>query len=119
MKPETLQKRAIRAGIKRYKRSGEPITKEDLGSLKVQLVPEWVRIFLAVVGISLLVCGSGTISFENPVWNVLRLVSGTFLLLFAIFGVSKTFDGLFKTLDAGVSNGVTEAIVDGISSVFD
>lgn len=118
MKPEVIEKRAVKAGVMASKKLGHIVTPRELLSVRVQTMPVLFRIFLLLLGLMLM--GSawfGWPSDSNPV-QALEFIGGIFSFVFGIFGVRRTLSNVVDALEPLEFAGqVIELIADAVSGI--
>lgn len=117
-KTQKLLAKVEKAGVRQSLKAGQPIGREALLALKVQIVPAPVRWMLAVMA-----AGAGVGSYyctkhDSPGWGVLLGLGAVLLLVFAIFGIRRTLSKIVDNLDAGAIGELLGAAVEGIGSAL-
>lgn len=117
-KTERLKKNGLKAGIKKSKKEGHVLSKEELLEMKVQVMPSlfrWISGILGVVGI-------GYAVFVGE-FSILFLLLGLLLLVCGIYGyrktLSKVVDGLGDVGGEVVVEVIFDGVVGAVGSIFD
>jgi hypothetical protein len=122
-KTEKLLKRVEKAGVRRSLKAGHVLDRDELLAVRVQILPDYLRITLAVssavAGGSSYFCWIG----EEPGWSLLLGILALFLFLFAIFGIKRTLSKILEGLGDAASHELLGAAIEGIfsavGSIFD
>jgi hypothetical protein len=113
---QTLEKRAVKAGVKASVKLGHVISEQELLALRVQTMSTIWRTLLILAGIALIASCWFAWPYPSIVARVLEAISGVFSLLFGIFGIRRTLGQLFETLDvADLAGTVLDGILEMIS----
>lgn len=115
-KTERLLKKVEKTGVRRSLHEGQVLDKEDLLAMKVQILPNFLRITLGVGAVVAGVCSYLNWNWEDPELSVLLAVVSLFLFLFAIFGIRRTLSRILENMDAESASELLEAAVDGVVS---
>lgn len=116
MNADRLTRQAIRLAIRKSKKAGRPLTREEILKLPVQTVETRKRVFVVCVGI-----GAGAIAFlchrDGALWaSGLFGLGSLFLLLGGAFGRRAYLDKeLKKMTPAGVADSIVTGIINGLS----
>ncbi|MEY3897195.1 MAG: hypothetical protein RLZZ214_2716 [Verrucomicrobiota bacterium] len=115
---EIVEQRAIKAGVKASKKRHHVVSEQELLSLRVQTMPAWLRISLALSGVGLLAAGwFGWPSESNTIQGI-EAVCGIFAILFGSVGVRRTLSHLVDSFDAvDLVGSVLEAVGEAISNI--
>lgn len=113
---QTLEKRAVKAGVKASVKLGHVVSEQELMELRVQTLSTTLRVLLVLAGIALIAsCWLGW-PYPSSAIRWVEAISGVFSLLFGIFGIRRTIGNLLETLDVvDLAGTVVEAIVDMVS----
>ena len=113
---QTLEKRAVKAGVKASVKRGHVVTEQELLELRVQTLSTTLRVVLVIAGIALIASGWFGWPYPSGVIRGVEAVSGIFSLLFGVFGIRRTLGQLFESFDVlDLAGTVVEAVVDLIS----
>lgn len=115
-KTERLLKKVEKTGVRRSLHEGQVLDKEDLLAMKVQILPNFLRITLGVGAVVAGFCSYLNWNWEDPEMSVLLAVVSLFLFLFAIFGIRRTLSRILENMDAESASELLEAAVDGVVS---
>jgi hypothetical protein len=113
---EKLLKRVEKAGVRKSLKEGHVLGKEDLLAMKVQIVPNYLRI---VLGLGALVSGIFSWlywTWDSPEPGVLLGLTSLILFLFAVFGIRRTLSGILDGMDATSGAELLGAAVEGVFS---
>jgi hypothetical protein len=115
---ETLEKRAIKAGIKASKKRRHVISSEELLALRVQTMPAFLRVFLVLLGILLIAAAwSGWPPASNAIQG-LEVLGGIFAILFGAFGIRRTLSRIIDSVDGiEITGHVLKVIVEAVSCI--
>ena len=117
-KTQKLLRKVEKTGVRQSLKAGHPLGREELLSLKVQIVPIPWRLVLAGAA-----AGAGMGSYfcsnhDSPFWSILLGLGAILLLLFALFGIRRTLSNILDNLDAGTAADLLGAAVEGIGSAL-
>lgn len=110
IKPEKLEKRAIKAGIRASKRRHHVVSKEELLKLKIQTLPDTLRGLLMIGGVVMIILAGAGWPFPNH--QVLLGLGGVASLICGIFGIRRSLE---TVLDSAEGAGT---LLEGILSVI-
>ncbi len=115
---KTLEKRAVKTGVKASIKRHHVVSEEELLALRVQTMPAWLRTALVLLGIALVAAGwFGWPSDSNAIQGI-EAVYGTFAILFGAIGIRRTLDRVIDSLDATDAVGsILELIGDALSCI--
>jgi hypothetical protein len=115
LKPEKLEKRAIKAGIRAAKKRHHQLSTKELLQLKIQILPDTLRGFLIVAGgIMILLAALGwPLSADHH--QVIMGLGGGLMIIAGAFGVRRSLGTL---MDSGIEV-VVEVILDAIGNAVD
>lgn len=111
-----LQKRAIRAGVKKARKEGHALDEREVLGLKVQVISAWWRWLLGLTGMFLILSGAFEWLTTNNLVQGLEIMGGILLVFFGIVGVRRT---LSEIADAAVDTGIGDLIEGIISAIGD
>lgn len=115
---KTLEKRAVKAGVKASKKSHHLVSPAELMALRVQVMSPYLRGFLLLLGLALIVCGWFGWPTSSPVACGIEAVSGFIAVLFGAFGIRRTLSNVLDSLDAlEVGETILEMIGEAVSSL--
>ena len=117
-KTQKLLRKVEKTGVRQSLKAGHPLGREELLSLKVQLLPAPLRVLLGGAA-----AGAGWGSYfcsnhDSPFWSILLGMAAILLLLFAVFGIRRTLSKILDNLDAGSAADLLGAAVEGIGSAL-
>lgn len=122
-KAERLLKRVEKTAVRRSLREGHPLSREELLMMKVQILPNPLRV---VMGLG--ACVAGIFSYLNWTWDSpesawpLAILS-VFLFAFAIFGIRRTLSKILDGMDVGTAaellGAAVEGVVSAVGGIFD
>ncbi len=113
---QTLEKRAVKAGVKASVKLGHVVSEQELMELRVQTLSTTLRVILVLAGIALIASCWFAWPYPSVAARVLEAISGVFSLLFGIFGIRRTLGQLLETLDvADLAGTVLDGILEMIS----
>ena len=110
MRLETLQKKAIRTGQRQARRKGQALSLGELEAMKIQVLPTWVRVFLGLLGLALVVIGFVQ-SEAGLLFQALLIGSGIVLLVSSAWGVRRSFSKLCDGVDGA-------HLIDGVCGII-
>lgn len=115
---ETLEKRAVKAGVKASKKRRRIISCEELLALRVQTMPAYLRAFLVLSGILLIASAwSGWPPAANTI-QALEVLGGIFAILFGAFGIRRTLSRIIDSVDGiEITGHVLKVIVEAVSCI--
>jgi prepilin signal peptidase PulO-like enzyme (type II secretory pathway) len=118
MKLTTIEKRAVRTGIKASKKRGHVVSGDELLDLRVQMLPNLLRAALIGLGIALIcACYFAWPSTAGSIRG-LEAVSGIFSILFGAFGIRRTLSHVLDSMDAvDLASVIGEVIADALSNI--
>ncbi len=121
MKQTTLEKRAVKTGIKASKKRGHVISQDELLGLRVQTLPNLLRGILILLGLMLMAACYFAWPSDAGSIRGLEVVSGIFCVLFGAFGVRRTLSNLLdsvNSLDAvDLAGHLVDAIANAVSDI--
>lgn len=116
---ERILRKTERAGLRKARREGHMLSREELLSVKVQILPDYTRWLLfvgfLVAGVSSWVCYSGEASTPGSILAVVSIC----LLLFSIFGVRRTLERIGDSMSYEIVDLAFDAIGSALGSAFD
>lgn len=115
LRPDIIEKRAIKAGVKASKKRHHLVTEKELLALKVQVMPGLPRILLVVTGLLLILSCFISWPADDTVVRSIEAISGVFLLLFGAFGIRRTLD---QVLDASCAIDAAGSIIEAIANAI-
>lgn len=112
---EKIRRRAIKAGLRQTRRLHHGLSREEILGLKIQVLPAALRISMAAIGTTALVCAflgwpSLGIEFRIP-----EGISGICLMAFSLFGVRRTLSEVGERL----GDGLLDVLIDSITNAID
>jgi hypothetical protein len=111
---ERILRKTEKAGLRKARREGHMLSREELLSVKVQLLPDYTRWLLfggsVIAGLTSWWCLA---SDSNVAGSILAVLS-VFLLLFSIFGFKRTLE----TVADQMSYELVDLALDAIGSVI-
>lgn len=113
-KADRIRKNAVKAGTRYAKKHSEGVTKDELLGLKVQTMSGWLRLFLGLAGITLILFAFTSWPSDELVTRAIEMVGGILLTIFGIFGIRRTLTNL---ADHGAGD-LLELTIEGIGSIF-
>lgn len=122
-KTEKLLKRVEKAGVRRSLKAGHVLDRDELLAVKVQVLPDYLRIALGVssliAGVSSYLCWTR----DESAWGGGLSIFAFFLFLFAIFGIKRTLSKILEGMGDAAAYEILGAAIEGIfsavGSVFD
>jgi hypothetical protein len=122
-KTEKLLKRVEKAGVRRSLETGHVLDRDELLAVKVQVMPDYLRIALAISSVATGVSSYLCWILEEPGGSVLLAMLAFFLFLFAVFGIKRTLSKILENLGDAASQEILGAAIEGIfsavGSIFD
>jgi hypothetical protein len=109
-----FEKRAIKAGIRASKCRHHLVTKEELLSLKIQVMPDTLRGILILAGLAAILGAAIGWPFSADHHQILMGIGGGVSLIFGVFGMTRTLE---KVGDAFANQGF-DALLEGIFSAI-
>jgi hypothetical protein len=115
---ETVEQRAIKAGVKASMKRDHIVSEQELLSLRVQTMPAWLRITLVLSGVALLASGWFAWPSESNTIQGIEAVTGIFSILFGSFGIRRTLSHIVDSFDAvDLVGSVLEAVGEAVSNI--
>ncbi len=115
---ETLQKRAVKTGVKASIKRHHVVSEQELLALRVQTMPAWLRITLVLLGIGLIAAAWFGWPFDSNGIQTLEVVTGILAILFGAFGIRRTLERVVDSIDAAdVVGSILEMIGEAVSSI--
>ena len=112
---ETLEKRAVKAGVKAAVKLERPPTKEELMELRVQALSNGLRVFLVLTGAALIASAWFSWPWPNAAVRGIEIITGLITFIFGLFGVRQTLSNLF---DSNHGLGLADVVVEIIAGIF-
>ena len=119
MTPDRISRQALRLALRKSKKAGRPLTREEVMRLKVQTVEPWKRWVFVAAGLV-----SGAIAFAcyrtgGPAWVwVLFGFCAAALVGFGIFGKRRHLDRELKRFAAEGPTAIIDGILNGVIDAF-
>ena len=110
---ETLEKRAVKAGVKAAVKLERPLTKEELMELRVQSLSNGLRVFLVLSGAALIASAWFSWPYPNGAVRGIEIITGIITFIFGLFGVRRTLSSLFENTDD-----LACAVIEIIAGIF-
>ncbi len=111
---DAIRRRAVKAGIRRSRKLHHPLRREEILSLKVQVLPTVPRIVMAVAGILLVVSACTGFPAEDDWIRLVEIITGGFLIVFSLLGVRRTLSGMADHLSTDIVHSIVDSVVDAI-----
>ena len=119
-KEKRLAQQIAKASLRREKRVGHALSKEEVLALKIQTVSVYTRITCSVLGVASIGAALYCFANDNPIMASFWVVACIFLFLFAIFGIRKTLAELTDDINPlNLANILGEAVAAGASKVVE
>ncbi|MCW1886384.1 hypothetical protein OKA04_16725 [Luteolibacter flavescens] len=116
---EKIRKRAVKAGIREAKKQHHALDREEVLSLKVQMLHPLTRFLLGTIGIALIAGGGTGMVLDMSVAYAGMFGAGILLLVFSVYGVRRTLSDVLDHVVAESAFALVESIVDSIGSAVD
>jgi hypothetical protein len=97
-------------------KEGQLLGKDDLLAMKVQIVPNYLRIALGLGSVIAGVFSYLYWTWNEPVLGGLLALASLMLFLFAVFGIRRTLSNILDGMDATSGGELLEAAVEGVFS---
>jgi uncharacterized membrane protein len=110
---ETLEKRAVKAGVKAAVKLERPLTKDELMELRVQSLSNGLRVFLVLTGTALIASAWFAWPYPNGAVRGVEIIVGIITFLFGLFGIRRTLSNLFEN-----SEELACAVIEIIAGIF-
>ncbi|RYD48156.1 MAG: hypothetical protein EOP85_04140 [Verrucomicrobiaceae bacterium] len=118
LRPESIEKRAVKAGVKASKKRHHLVTKEELLALKIQVMPALPRIILVTSGALLITFCCLSWPSADIFIRSLEGLSGAILLLIGAFGIRRTLESTLDSHDAvNLVGSILETVADAVSNI--
>jgi hypothetical protein len=118
LRPDIIEKRAVKAGVKASKKLHHVVTEDELLSLKIQVMPALPRILMAIAGVLLITSCCLSWPSDDIVIRSVEGISGAVLLLFGAFGIRRTLEHTLDTLDSlDMVGSIIETVADAVSNI--
>lgn len=115
---QTLEKRAVKAGVKASKKLDHVVTTEELLALRVQTMPTVLRILLVLGGLLLIAAAWFAWPFDSNAAQALEVISGIFAILFGAFGIRRTLSHVLDSVDSiDLAGTIVELIAEAVSNI--
>jgi hypothetical protein len=115
---QTLEKRAVKAGVKASKKLDHVVTAEELLALRVQTMPAVLRILLVLGGALLIAAAWFAWPFDSNAAQALEVVTGIFAILFGAFGIRRTLSHVLDSVDGiDLAGSILEMIAEAVSNI--
>ena len=116
---ERILRKTEKAGLRKARREGHMLSREELLSVKVQLLPDYARWLLfagsVISGVATWACLSADAYTAGSILAVLSVC----LLLFSIFGFKRTLETVADNLSYELVDLALESIGSVIGSAID
>ncbi len=112
---ETLEKRAVKAGVKAAVKQQRPLTKDELMELRVQSLSNGLRVFLVLSGAALIASAWFAWPYPNGAVRGVEIIAGLITFIFGLFGVRQTLSNLF---DSHHGLALADVVVEIIAGIF-
>ena len=112
---QTLEKRAVKAGLKAAVKQQRPLTKDELMELRVQALSNGLRVFLVLAGAALIASAWSAWPWPNGAVRGIEIIVGIITFLFGLFGVRQTLSSLF---DSTNGFGLADIVIEIIGGIF-
>jgi hypothetical protein len=115
---ELLAKRVEKAGIRASIKEGHVLTESELRNIKVQILPNPLRVFFCVLGV--ISAGASYYCFTNDLvgYCITSAFISILTLLFGFFGVRRTLSRILDSMDAVDAGELVGHAIEGISSTI-
>ena len=115
---QTLEKRAVKAGVKASKKLDHIVTPEELLALRVQTMPAVLRILLVLGGGLLIAAAWFAWPFDSNAAQALEVISGILAILFGAFGIRRTLSRVLDSCDSiDLAGSILEMIAEAVSNI--
>jgi hypothetical protein len=115
---ETLEKRAVKTGVKASIKRHHVVSEQELLALRVQTMPAWLRIALVLLGIALVAAGWFGWPADSNAIQGFEAIIGILAILFGAFGIRRTLERVLDSMDAGNAvEIILELIGDALSCI--
>ena len=111
---ETLEKRAVKAGVQAAVKLERPLTKDELMELRVQSLSNGLRVFLVLTGSALIASAWFAWPWPNRAVRCIEIIVGLITFIFGLFGIRKTLSNLF---DSDHRFGLADVVVEIIAGI--
>ncbi|MEZ0388385.1 MAG: hypothetical protein ACAI34_15025 [Verrucomicrobium sp.] len=115
---ERIVRNAQRAGLRVGRREGHALSEEEVLRLRVQVAPAWSRWLSAFVSVGCALGSTFCFNSGSPGWGVLLAILSFLCLLFTIFGVRRTLEGILDSMSQTDALQILGNIVSGIFEVL-
>lgn len=111
---DAIRRRAVKAGIRRSRKLHHTLRREEILSLKVQVLPTLPRIVMGVSGTLLVVSACTGWPAEDGWIRGLEFIAGASLFLFSLLGVRRTLFEIADRLSTDALHSIVDSVVDAI-----
>jgi hypothetical protein len=116
---ERILRKTEKAGLRKARREGHMLSREELLSVKVQLLPDYTRWLLFGGSVIAGLASWGCLLFDmNAAGSILAVLS-VFLLLFSIFGFKRTLEAVADNMSYELVDLALDAIGSAVGSALD
>jgi hypothetical protein len=115
---DKLQARAIKAGLRAAKKSHHIPSEEELRKLKIQVIPDGLRLIVFVTGLGMLLAGLTGWPIDHQAKQTLLAIGGGLLATSAIFGVRRSIGAVLDAMSAEGASVLLEIIFAAIGDLF-
>lgn len=116
MKRSVLEKRVVRTGIKVSKQQGHTVSREELLNLRVQTLPNPLRLALVALGGACIAACYFSWPHEANSIRGLEAISGILLILFGLFGIRRTLSQILDSVQPLDAINLVGELVDAIAN---
>ncbi|WAC20263.1 hypothetical protein OVA24_02570 [Luteolibacter sp. SL250] len=111
---ESIRRRAVKAAIRKSGKLHHSLRREEILSLKVQVLPASPRIAMGVAAVLLLVSAGTGWPFEEDWIRLVEIITGGFLIVFSLLGMRRTLSGMADHLSTDIVHSIVDSVVDAI-----
>lgn len=115
---ESLERRAVKAGVKASKKRHHLVSAEELLSLRVQTMPAPLRVALILLGIGSIGLGVAGWPVDSNAIQGLEAIGGIFSILFGAFGIRRTLSRLLESVDSiDLAGSILKLVTEAVSNI--
>lgn len=111
---DAIRRRAVKAGIRRSRKLHHSLRREEILSLKVQVLPILPRIAIGVAGTLLMISAFTGWPFGDDWIRLVEILTGGLLIVFSLLGVRRTLSGMADHLSTDIIHSIVDSVVDAI-----
>ena len=117
--PNTLTRQAIRAAQRKARKTGHPLSRDEILTLRVQTVQPRRRLWLIALGLATAVLAFAIYKVEGPIWLwILLAACALFMILRGAFGRKTSLSRAVGRIAEQGADSILDRIVDAVIDSF-